>query len=70
MKKALISLLLLISSCWVNGLLPELVLENDDRKALPVASFGFLAGGQLTIDLRDFHASFECNKYSGHVRLH
>ncbi|KAI8367551.1 lung seven transmembrane receptor-domain-containing protein [Radiomyces spectabilis] len=44
----------LISLAWAS---PELVLKGDDRKAIEVASFGFLAGGQLTLKLDDFRLS-------------
>ncbi|KAG0170611.1 hypothetical protein DFQ28_002059 [Apophysomyces sp. BC1034] len=33
----------------------ELVLENDDRKAIEVAAFGFLSGGRLSYSLDDYH---------------
>ncbi|CDS03022.1 hypothetical protein LRAMOSA00424 [Lichtheimia ramosa] len=44
---------LIIYSLTADALLPELVLDQDDRKAVQVASFGFLTGGQLSLDLRD-----------------
>ncbi|KAI9258112.1 lung seven transmembrane receptor-domain-containing protein [Phascolomyces articulosus] len=41
----------------IHAIVPELVLTHDDRKAVQVASFGFLAGGQLSLNLQDFELS-------------
>lgn len=57
-------LLLVLTACImstvVHGRLPELVLTNDERKAVPVASFGFLSGGTLSLDLRDLQVTANC----------
>ncbi|KAI7853006.1 lung seven transmembrane receptor-domain-containing protein [Circinella umbellata] len=55
-------ILLLLLCCYnyissILAIVPELVLTHDDRKAIQVASFGFLAGGQLSLNLQDFDLS-------------
>ncbi|KAI9322374.1 lung seven transmembrane receptor-domain-containing protein [Dichotomocladium elegans] len=50
---------LIIALCVItaNATLPELVLSQDERKSIQVASFGFFAGGSLSLDLRDLELS-------------
>ncbi|KAI9495123.1 lung seven transmembrane receptor-domain-containing protein [Zychaea mexicana] len=52
-------ILLLLLSCIAaaQAIVPELVLTQDDRKAVSVAAFGFLAGGQLSLNLQDLEFS-------------
>lgn len=53
MRWSFLLVALLLYTIAADALLPELVLDQDDRKAVQVASFGFLTGGQLSLDLRD-----------------
>lgn len=53
MRWSFLIVALILYSITADALLPELVLDQDDRKAVQVASFGFLTGGQLSLDLRD-----------------
>lgn len=53
-------LLFFILSVWA---VPQLVIENDGRKMIEVAEFGFLPGGQLTLQLTELNVSFSVYIY-------
>jgi hypothetical protein len=38
---------------------PLLILTEDSRGIIPIASFGFLAGGELKLEVSDFKVSVE-----------
>ncbi|KAI8136662.1 lung seven transmembrane receptor-domain-containing protein [Fennellomyces sp. T-0311] len=57
MKPFLLLLLVLLCCITANAVVPELIVTEDDRKAVQVASFGFLTGGQLSLNLQDFELS-------------
>jgi hypothetical protein len=64
-----LSLLLLfaISIVWAT---PELVIENDDRKIIEVAEFGFLPGGRLTLQLTELNVIKTRQKFVTKTRAH